>query len=103
MDNIRSFSIGVLLLGLVWLQTPASFAQTASTAAPSAKEKILSKLRKKHDKHPAIHAAMMKLRHAKREIEKATNENSAHKQKAIEAINTALEELHETIAHAPKS
>ena len=66
---------------------------------PSTKEKFLNRLHKKRDLHPAIHNAMMKLRHAKRELEKAKNEKSPHKTKAIEAINTALGELHDAIEH----
>lgn len=71
----------------------ATAPDNAAAGDDSPKAKLLSRLHKKHDLHPVIHTAIMKLRHAKHELEKAKNETSPHKAKAIEAINAALKEL----------
>ena len=46
-----------------------------------------------HEHHPEVHKAMRKLRGAKQDLEKATQEYGGHKAKAMEAIDKALEEL----------
>ncbi len=43
--------------------------------------------------HPAIRTAQKDLRHAKEALEHADHDFAGHRVKAIEAINTALDEL----------
>ncbi len=45
------------------------------------------------DHHPEIHAAMRKLRGAKSDLEKAAHDYAGHRERAIAAIDRALEEL----------
>jgi hypothetical protein len=81
-----------LLFGAFFL-TGACFAQTpppveAPAAAMAAVKPVVH-----HEHHPEIHKAMRKLRGAKQDLEKATQEYGGHKAKAMEAISKALEEL----------
>jgi hypothetical protein len=81
-----------LLFG-TFILTGTTFAQTpppAVVAAPAGTPVVVVH----HDHHPEIHKAMRRLRSAKLDLEKATNDYGGHKAKAIAAIVAALDELH---------
>ena len=80
-----------LLFGALFL-TGACFAQTPPPVEAPAIAGVAVKA-VHHEHHPEIHKAMRKLRGAKQDLEKATQEYGGHKAKAMEAIDKALEEL----------
>lgn len=81
--------------------TGISFAQTPPPAAPvvTAPETVKPA---HHERHPELRRAIHKLRLAKQDLEKAAHDYGGHKAKAIEAIDTAIEELNDAIASDKK-
>jgi hypothetical protein len=94
--------LGVILISLFLISglslMPYAFAQpsgqTTGSAAPMGQK---AEHRERKEQHPAIHAAMIKLRAAKANLEKAAHDYGGHRTKAIEAINAALRELEEAL------
>ena len=85
-----------LLTGSSFAQNPPAAAADApaAPAAPAvAAPETAVKPHHEHEHHPELRKAMRRLRDAKRDLEKATHDYDGHKAKAIEAINSALEEL----------
>ena len=91
------------ILFAAFILTGTSFAQTtppaaapaapAVTAPDTAKPAEHREHRDHHEHHPELRKAMRKLRGAKQDLEKATHDFDGHKAKAIEAIDTAIEEI----------
>ena len=52
---------------------------------------------KKRERHPAIHAALRKLRKVKANLSKAPRDYGGHRVKAIQAIDQAIQELTEAL------
>ena len=53
---------------------------------------------KKKERHPEIHKAMKQLENAEKSLEKAAKDFGGHKQKAIDAVKLALDELNQALA-----
>ncbi len=83
-----------LFVGFLFL-TVSSYAQTPAPAeAPAPAAAPVVKVRPPHRSHlKNVHDAIHKLRGAKADLQSAGHEFAGHKAKAIEAINSAIEEL----------
>jgi hypothetical protein len=77
----------------VFLATVPCFAQTPPAAVPAE----VATTRHHHERHPELHKAMKELRDAKDHLEKAAHDFGGHRVKAIEAINHAIEEVHDAM------
>jgi len=87
---------GFILTGTCFAQAPAPAEAPAAAAAPAAAPeapKPVVHREHKAEHHPELRKAMRKLRGAKQDLEKATHDFDGHKAKAIEAIDTAIEEI----------
>jgi len=80
-----------LLTATSFAQTPPPAADAAPAAAVAAPE--VKPAHHEHEKHPELRKALRKLRGAKQDLEKAAHDFGGHKAKALEAINTAIEEI----------
>lgn len=52
------------------------------------------------DRHPEVHAAIDKMKHAKEDLDKATKDYGGHKEKAQKLLDAAQEELRQGIDYA---
>ncbi len=92
---------GLLLMPYVFAQSsPQTISSgNAPAAGPTISTPMVQKAehRERNERHPAIHAAIRKLRAAKEDLEKAAHDYGGHRSKAIQAIDVALKELEEAL------
>jgi hypothetical protein len=85
------------LLGLAVVLTLLSAAPAvkihAATPAPAQEKKGA------REPHPHIRAALRELEEAKHELQTAAHDFGGHRKEALEAVNTAIRQLHEALEY----
>lgn len=82
--------VGVAL-ALPWTTFSAEPTTPTTTAVPSAHHP-------RRERYPEIHQAIKRLSKAKEDLQHAAHDFGGHRVKAIQAIDQALQELHEALA-----
>ena len=81
--KIALFTTLIALSGLAICSNTSVFAQ--STNAPVVREH--------HERHPAIHAAIRELEHARTELKDAAHDFGGHREAAVKECDAAIEQL----------
>lgn len=90
---LKTISAIAILLSL--LMVTQAVVSAAHPAAPVTQEK-------KNEQHPHIRAALMELREAKRELQTAAHDFGGHRKEAIEAVDTAINQLQQALQYDKK-
>jgi len=92
---LKTISAIAILLSL--LMVTQAVVSAAHPAAPVTQEK-----KERNEQHPHIRAALMELREAKRELQTAAHDFGGHRKEAIEAVDTAINQLQQALQYDKK-
>lgn len=94
--STKSTLAATILTALSLCIIPAAYAQQTATPAPNTQSHIPGG--RQH--HPEIHKALHALERAKSDLQLATHDYGGHRVQAIQAIDQALDQLHQALQYA---